>query len=415
MTKTIDDINEKIRKGEAVVYTAEELKLMIREGEKVTPDKVDVVTAGTCGLMSGTTVILTVPVTGKGVFKKANQMWLNDVPAFPGPCPNESLGMVDLFIYGTSYASREYGGGHLFRDIVSGEEIQVKAEADDGRIFENTITIDDLGFSRMVTTRTCYRNYVAFINRKDDVYKTIFSVTGLKGPYKEATVSGCGEINPVENDPELKTIGIGTKILVNGGEGYIMGHGTRSSKEKPVLSVFGEMKGMDPLYMGGFKTSATPEVINTIAVPLPFTEWTMDYLMVTDEMIKLPVAGIHDRTPFTNSNYGCVWQGTDIDVRYDLEVCQDCDVCEAEQVCPTGAITQNKAIDKRKCFNCGACVNACPYHAYIGRMGTLRYEDGKVPISLRQSNRYMANRLCAKLKDMINDREFYLSKKVGGI
>ncbi|HPR42238.1 MAG TPA: methanogenesis marker 16 metalloprotein [Candidatus Methanofastidiosa archaeon] len=415
MAKGIDDINERIRNGEAVVYTAEELKVMIRDGEKVTPDNVDVVTTGTCGLMSGTAAIFTVPVAQKGVFKKARNLWLNDVPAFPGPCPNESLGVVDIFLYGTSYANRRYGGGHLLRDIVAGEEISVRVESEDGRSFENSITIDDLLFSRMVTTRTSYRNYVAFLNTGHDVFDTIFSVAGLRGPFKEATISGCGEVNPVENDPDLLSIGVGTKILINGGEGYVMGQGTRSTKEKPVLSVFGEMRGMDPQYMGGFKTSATPEVINTVAIPLPFTEETMRYLMVTDEQISLPIADIHDRVAFTSSDYGCVWQGTDVDIRYDPSRCQECDECEASKVCPTDAITPRKGIDKRRCFNCGACVEACPNSAYIGRMGSLIYDGGEVPISLRQSNRSMANRLCRKLRDMINDKEFYLTKKVGGI
>ncbi|MBN1786392.1 MAG: methanogenesis marker 16 metalloprotein [Candidatus Methanofastidiosa archaeon] len=416
MVKTIDEINEKISKGEAVVYTAQELKSMIRDGERVSPANVDVVTAGTCGLMSGTAAILTIPVAGKGAFKKAKQLWLNDVPAFPGPCPNESLGMVDAFLYGTSYASKEYGGGHLLRDLVEGKEVDVRVVSEDGRTFENAITLDDFLFSRMVTTRTSYRNYVSFVNRLEESFDTIFSVTGLKGPFKEATAIGCGEINPIENDPCLKTMGVGTKVLLNGQVAYVMGQGTRSSKERPVLSVFGEIKGMDPQFMGGFKTSATPEVINTLAAPLPFTEETMEYLKVTDDGIGLPVADIHDRVPFASSDYGRVWQGTDLEITFDPKRCKECEECHADMHCPTNAIRPNKGgIDKRRCFNCGTCVYVCPNGSYSGALGSLHCEGRDVPISLRQSNRAMADKLCKKLRDMIMDKEFYLTKKVSGI
>ncbi|MCK4270682.1 MAG: methanogenesis marker 16 metalloprotein, partial [Methanogenium sp.] len=123
--KTNSEIREKIRKKTATIYTASELKQMIREGERVTAESVDVVTCGTCGIMSGTTAILTVPVAPAGSFSRADKISLNGVPCFPGPCPNERLGLVDLVVYGTASADRRYGGGHLFRDIVEGKDILV--------------------------------------------------------------------------------------------------------------------------------------------------------------------------------------------------------------------------------------------------------------------------------------------------
>lgn len=40
-----------------------------------------------------------------------------------------------------------------------------------------------------------------------------------------------------------------------------------------------------------------------------------------------------------------------------------CDGCV--EVCPVGALKRGKKVeyDKTKCINCGACVNACKYHA----------------------------------------------------
>src|SRR5512145_4196 len=149
--KTIEEINARIAGGTAVVYTAAELKALIAKGEKITAADVDVVTTGTFGVMSGTLAVLHVPVTAPGTFRKADKVWLNGVPAIPGPCPNEGLGSVDLIVYGTAHASPVYGGGHLFRDIVAGKEITVDVGSS-GKTFSRTITLPDMGQARLITT-----------------------------------------------------------------------------------------------------------------------------------------------------------------------------------------------------------------------------------------------------------------------
>ena len=117
--KTIAGINAKIKKGEAVVLTAEEFKQIVRNEEPATAENIDVVTCATCAIMSGTAAILSIPIAERNEFESADKVWLNDIPAFPGPCPNERLGIVDVFVYGTARANHEYGGGHLFREIVA--------------------------------------------------------------------------------------------------------------------------------------------------------------------------------------------------------------------------------------------------------------------------------------------------------
>ena len=96
--RTIEDINKKIENGNATVLTAEEISNLVRDGETPKAEDVDVVTTGTCGIMSGTVAVLHVPVADPGAFKKAKSISLNGVPGFPGPCPNEWLGSVDLVI-----------------------------------------------------------------------------------------------------------------------------------------------------------------------------------------------------------------------------------------------------------------------------------------------------------------------------
>jgi putative methanogenesis marker 16 metalloprotein len=409
--KDIDEINERINTGKAIVLTAEEFKQMVRDGEDI--KDVDVVTTATCGLMSGTTGIFSIPISERGGFERAKEVWLNDVPAYPGPCPNERLGIVDMIVYGTSHSlskPSEYGGGHLFRDIVEGNGIEVEVRTNDDRMIERVTSIDDFEFSRIFTTRSCFKNYMGFINRRDDEVKSIFSVGGMEGPFKEAHVVGCGEFNPLENDH--KTIGVGTKILVNGVIGYVIGRGTRS-EERPNLSVVADMRGMIPECMGGFITSAGPECITSIAIPIPIIDDDVrNSLKILDEEIALPIADIHDRVPFAESNYGTVWRDTSSKIEFDPERCSDHDVCIVEELCPTRAFSRSRGIDEKRCFNCGACISICPEDAFEGEMGCINVENMKIPITLRQSNRNEASSLAEKLKSMILKEEFLITKPI---
>ena len=66
-TRTISQINQRIEDGEANIYTAEEFKKLIKNDETPSFDEVDVVTCGTCGVMSGTAAILNFIVSDPGV------------------------------------------------------------------------------------------------------------------------------------------------------------------------------------------------------------------------------------------------------------------------------------------------------------------------------------------------------------
>ncbi|MDZ7795697.1 MAG: homocysteine biosynthesis protein [Candidatus Marinimicrobia bacterium] len=72
------------------------------------------------------------------------------------------------------------------------------------------------------------------------------------------TYATSGELSPLLNDPELRTIGIGTRIFLCGTQGYVSWNGTqfKTQSEKnehgvPVtpsatLAVIGDMKQMHP-------------------------------------------------------------------------------------------------------------------------------------------------------------------------
>ncbi len=409
--KTVQDIQEKIRKGEAVVYTAAEFKALVREGEALSAADVDVVTTGTCGVMSGTAAILSVPVAPPGSFERAERVWLNGVPCLPGPCPNERLGLVDLIVSGTAHAGSDYGGGHLLRDIVAGNSIEVVAEAKD-QTFEATVTQSDLLFARMFTTRSAFKNYTAFVNRQPTKLSTIFSVRGLAGPCREVSVSGCGEINPLQNDPALLSLGAGSPILLNGAVGLIVGEGTRSSPEKPNLSVIADIAGMQTQYLGGFRTSASPECFISIAAPIPvLDERSLAPLRTLDEEILLPILDINDRAVLGEGSYGDVWQKTDRCVQYFPDWCGDCSACVAADTCPTGAFGKGKGIDRDRCIDCGTCIAVCPGGAFEGDYGSLRLRGRKIPITLRQSSRRRADEICIDLKEKILEGAFPLARR----
>ena len=76
-TRSISQINEKIEKGEANIYTAEEFKKLIKKGDAPSFDEVDVVTCGTCGVMSGTAAILNFIVSAPGEFIRAREVCIN--------------------------------------------------------------------------------------------------------------------------------------------------------------------------------------------------------------------------------------------------------------------------------------------------------------------------------------------------
>ncbi len=410
--KTIEEISGRIENGTATVYTASRLKELVSNGERITADDVDVVTTGTFGVMSGTLAILHVAVADPGSYERADRAWLNGVPAQPGPCPNERNGTVDLVVFGTSQAGRSYGGGHLFRDIVSRLPIEVEIESR-GRRFGRTVTLDEIGSARIVTTRSAFKNYSAFLNLRPGTVQTIFSVRGLSGTSGEITVSGCGDINPIQNDPALNTIGVGTRILLNGSPGYIMGQGTRSSRDRPNIAAFADMKTMIPEMMGGFVTSSGPECLTSIAIPIPvLDDKILSSLLVRNEDIPLPVADIGDRVPFTASHYGEVWDETDLTITFVVDACIHCDACEAAAYCPAGAITPGEGIDPARCVNCGTCVSVCPGNAFRGNLGAMSIEGKRIPITLRQSDRARALRLCEYLQSLILEKKFRITGKM---
>ena len=241
--RSVEEINEKIKRGDAVVLTAEEMiKLADSSGIKVAAKEVDVVTTGTFGAMCSSGVFLNFGHSDPPI--KMTKCWLNDVPLYKG------LAAVDGYLGATALSETqgfEYGGGHVIEDLVSGKEIELRAESYGTdcyprRHIETVITIDDLNQAILVNPRNCYQKYDAATNSTDRV---IYTYMGTLLPnYGNVSFSGAGQLNPLCKDWNYETIGIGTRIFLGGGVGYVIGEGTQHSPQSGfgTLMVRGDLK-----------------------------------------------------------------------------------------------------------------------------------------------------------------------------
>ncbi|MFX0100237.1 MAG: methanogenesis marker 16 metalloprotein [Candidatus Hodarchaeota archaeon] len=413
-TRKLSEINAKIKEGKAVVMSVQDLIDRIEDGEKITFDDVDVITTATKGLMSGITGIFSFRLSPPKTVRKFKEVSLNGIPAYPGPCPNEFLGIIDLILYGTgqSKTREEYCGGSLFRELVEGKSIDVVAKSSEGEVIEKTMKLEDMQYARLMGTRQAIKNYSAFVNMTANPVDTIFSRLPFKPEGVELTFSGCGALNPFQNDPYFETFGVGTTVLLNGAIGHLIGPGTRNYVKKPNMMTIGNFVGMKPEYMGAFKTSYGLEPICSIAIPIPIlNENILNNIVKSDKDVSLGIMELVGREKLDEITYGDVWDHNYL-VKYDPKKCKNCDECPGEEYCPTNAFDMKQGIDRNKCFNCGLCAVECKNReeAFDIDMKSVDFKGKKVPVVLRQSDRFGANKLASQLKNMILNGEFPLVK-----
>lgn len=285
-------------------------------------------------------------------------------------------------------------------------------------------TLDDMPFARYYTSRNAFQNYMGFTNVKNAPSyagnpASIFACRPIP-PLAGLAVSGSGEINPSENDPDRRVLRPGIRVLVNGTEGILVGYGTRASSEQACFATVADMKGMDPQYMGGFRTSYGVEVTNSLAVPFPVTDQRiLDRIMACrDENVFHKIGDLADRLKIVQVRYAEIWKNAPLEVSFDPERCVACSFqCAAEYYCPMNAISwKDKTIDQTLCVACGACTANCLGGAFMGKdrapargLRNLHIFDQDVPIIFRQSNRLRGERLATLLKDRLLSGRFYLA------
>jgi len=320
MAKTIEEINEKIRQGKAVVATAEEIIGMVKEkGVKKAAQEVDVVTTGTFGPMCSSGAYFNIGHSKPRIKLGGGRAYLNDVLAYPG------FAAVDLFIGCNALPDDDprnrihpgefnYGGGHVIEELVAGKDIKLAATAYRTDCYprkrlETWINIKDLNEAVLFNIRNAYQNYNVAVNLSD---KTIYTYMGvLKPRLGNANYCSAGQLSPLLNDPHYKTIGIGSKIFLGGGIGFVAWQGTQHSPTAPrtengvtkrpagTLAVIGDLKQMSPKWLVGTSMLGYGCTMTVgIGVPIPIlSEEFLRYTTITDKDILAPVVDYSDAYP----------------------------------------------------------------------------------------------------------------------
>jgi len=258
-TKTYQEINDKIRMGKAVVLTAEEVAQMaLTSSPEEIVQKVDVVTTATFGAMCSSGAFLNFGHANPPI--RMEKIRLNGVPAYNG------LAAVDTYIGATAVNLKnpDYGGAHVIQDLIEGKDIVLEAwgkgtDCYPRKYIKTLINKNSINEMFLFNPRNAYQNYNVAVNTTPKIKYTYMGT--LLPNLRNATYSTSGELSPLLNDPELKTIGIGTRIFLGGTTGYVVWPGTQFHTTRPkdengvpvtnaaTLAVIGNLKEMSSEFL----------------------------------------------------------------------------------------------------------------------------------------------------------------------
>jgi len=310
MAKTIKQINEKIKRGKAVVVDAEEIiDLVKKNGLKKTAQEVDVVTTATFAPMCSSGAFLNIPSPKPKI--KMQKVWLNNVEAYAG------LAALDVYLGATQLPEGDpanaiypglfkYGGGYVIEQLVAGKDIKLKAisygtDCYPRKELQMKINIRKLKTAILYNPRNCYQNYNVAVNLSDRIIYTYLGV--LKPQLGNANYCSAGQLSPLLNDPLYETIGIGTKIFLGGGIGYVVWSGTQHNpavsrlesgiprEPAATLALIGDLKQMKPEWLRGTSLTGYGVTLTVgIGIPIPIlNEKILKRTAVSDEDIYAPV------------------------------------------------------------------------------------------------------------------------------
>jgi len=296
MPKTYAEINERIRKGSVVVVTAEEMIDIVDEkGAKKAAEEVDVVTTGTFGPMCSSGAVINVGHSKPRI--RIQRATVNGVPAYGG------LAAVDLYIGAAETRADDplnaefpgrfrYGGGHVIEDLVAGKELELRASSYGTDCYPlkeltTSFTLSDLNEAYLLNPRNCYQNYNVAVNANSP--RAIYTYMGILKPnIGNANYCSAGQLSPLLNDPFYRTIGVGTRIFLGGGVGYVYWYGTQHTPSAPrtdngvvrcgagTLAVHGDLKTMSREFLRGvsFRGYGCSMAVG-IGVPIPILDEQM--------------------------------------------------------------------------------------------------------------------------------------------
>jgi uncharacterized protein (DUF39 family) len=321
--KTYEEINEKIAKGTAVILTAEEVSRMAEElPASEIAKKVDVVTTGTFGAMCSSGIFINFGHSNPPIRMK--KVWLNNVPAHAG------LAAVDAYLGATeqSESNDKYGGAHVIEELIRGNNISLRAIATPTDCYpreeiETTINKDNVNEIVMFNPRNAYQNYNVAVNTSDRMRYTYMG--NLLPRLGNATYSTSGELSPLLNDPEMRTIGIGTRIFLGGAIGYVAWNGTQFNTSKPkndfgiptsnaaTLATIGNLKDMSADYIrAAYFEKYGVSIFIGIGIPIPILDEEMaHFVSINNRQIETSVVdyGTHPSPVLGKTNYAQLQSG----------------------------------------------------------------------------------------------------------
>jgi uncharacterized protein (DUF39 family) len=310
--RSIDDINQKIQQQRVVVDTAETFKARVREqGLSAAAKAVDVVVTGTFEPMESSGAVINLGHTDPPI--KLLECYLDGVTAYAG------FGAVDLYLGASQPAIaartgetletediREHGGGHVIADLIAGRTVHLKATGHATDCYprttlNTTITRDSINQFYLFNPRCLYQNFIVGVNGGD---RPLFTYLGpLQPGLGNAVYSNPGALSPLLNDPDLEALGIGTRIFLGGGMGYLAWEGTqhfplqrRLPNRTPIgpaatVALIGDAKQMTPQWVRGcYFRGYGPSLMLGVGVPIPIlNEQVATYCAVQDSEILAPV------------------------------------------------------------------------------------------------------------------------------
>ncbi|HDP96785.1 MAG TPA: hypothetical protein ENN25_03720 [Euryarchaeota archaeon] len=285
--RTYGEINEKILAKSVSVMTAEEFKAKVEtDGLEKAAEEVDVVTTGTFGAMCSSGLLLNFGHSDPPI--KMQKILLDEIPAFGG------LAAVDTYLGATEMdESLNFfrGGAHVIEDIVRGKPVRLKAHSYGTDCYprkdiDTWISLKTVNQAVLLNPRNCYQNYAAATNSSD---KIIYTYMGKLLPeFGNVTYSSAGELSPLLNDPFYRTIGIGTRIFLGGGDGYVFWEGTQFNAKTPrapngtptrpagAIAVVGDLKKMSADYLRGLTMHRYGTTLAVgIGIPIPILDLEM--------------------------------------------------------------------------------------------------------------------------------------------
>lgn len=286
MAKTYAEINEKIKNGKAVVLTAEEVsKLAETLSPKEIAEKVDVVTTATFGAMCSSGAFINFGHANPPI--RMEKIELNGVQVCGG------LAAVDTYIGATECNpnSPAYGGAHIIEELVAGNDIVLEAwgkgtDCYPRKHIKTVINKNTVNEAYLYNPRNAYQNYNVATNTTDKIKYTYMGT--LLPKMRNASYSTAGELSPLINDPECRTIGLGTHIFLCGTDGYVTWNGTQFHSTKEVnahgiptsnartIAVTGDLKNMSTDFLrAAYYEKYGVSLFVGIGIPIPVLDEDM--------------------------------------------------------------------------------------------------------------------------------------------